>query len=368
MTTITAPFGFITHEDLFQQRVAVPGIPRVTTMVLDSARLWSDITDSLLANWTEQTEVAAEEYELPSFGTLQPLDPETGKPLPTNDIGATFKVAYPIQAGGDAWGGNRVTSKLMTVGEISKQVYRIQQNDRDWLVRHMLAAVYANVQWTYRDKTGIGGTKGLGDITIVPLANGDAVTYPHVGALAGATDNHYIAQAAAIADGTNPYITIDAKLKSHPSNAGRRILCYIPTALKASTMALDTFVPPMQSDIRPGTDTAYAVNAPDALPGEEVLGTIAGTSCWVIEMVSLPEANKIIAVMEGLPFLKMRTYPIPEYKGLFNEDDMTDPTCPTHRLLRFCGFGVANRVAALVYQVGNASYSISAAVTAPLPK
>ena len=359
---MTVAYGFISIEDLFNQRVQTVGPARVYTAVQQSAAEYTRVVNATLSEFAERTIDAQVQIELPGDGSLQPLDAD-GNPLPVSPSGK-YTVAFPIQGGGTAWGTNRVTRALLTVEEANRNTLDALQKDADWNIRHLLAALFDNVAWTYEDKAGPGGSKGMGTITVQPLANNDSVLYVRKGGVAPAADNHYLAQAAAIADATNPYETIETELLEHPSNTGR-ILCYIPTALKATTIALSTFKSVADPNVA-YTTTELATNVPQVGPGEEVLGYIEGTKCWIVLWSAMP-SDIILAKMEGKAVLKMREYPATELQGFFPETANVDGNHFVNRLLRYCGYGVHDRVGALVYRIGNAAYAIPTGYDAPLP-
>jgi len=359
---MTVAYGFISLQDLFNQRVQTVGPKRVFDAVEQSAAEYTRVANALLAEFAMVTTDAQVQVELPGDGSLQPLDAD-GNPLPVAPSGK-YTVAFPIQGAGTAWGTNRVTRAMLTVEEANRNTLDALQKDADWNTRHLLAALYDNVAYTYEDKVGPNGSKGLGTITVQPLANGDTVVYARKGGVAPATDSHYLAQAAAIADATNPYETIETELLEHPSNTGR-ILCYIPTNLKATTIALSTFKSVADPNIA-YTTTELATNVPSVGPGEEVLGYIEGTKCWIVLWSALPD-NYIIAKMEGRAVLKAREYPAPELQGFFPESHNVDGNHFVNRLLRYRGYGVEDRVGALVYRIGNAAYAIPTGYDAPLP-
>lgn len=359
---MTVAYGFISLQDLFNQRVVTAGPKRVYDAVERSAAEYTRVVNALLSEFATRTISAQTQVELPGDGSLQPLDAD-GNPLPVAPSG-NYTVGFPIQGAGTAWGTNRVTKALITVEESNRNTLDALQKDADWMIRHLLASIYDNVAWTFADKVGENGSKGLGNISIQPLANSDAVLYVRKGGIAAAVDNHYLAQAAAIADATNPYEVIEAELLEHPSNTGR-ILCYIPTSLKATTIALSTFKSVADPNVA-YTTTELATNVPQVGPGEEVLGYIEGTKCWIVLWSALP-ADYIIAKMEGKAILRMREYPAPELQGFFPEAHNVDGNHFVNRLLRYCGYGVEDRVGALVYRIGNGAYAIPTGYDAPLP-
>ena len=359
---MTVAYGFISLQDLFNQRVVTVGPKRVFDAVQKSAEEYTRVVNGLLAEFAAPTTDAQVQVELPGDGSLQPLD-EDGNPLPVAPSG-NYTVGFPIQGAGTAWGTNRVTRAKLTVDEANRNTLDAFQKDADWNIRHLLAAIYDNVAWTYADKTGAGGSKGLGNISVQPLANGDSVLYNRKGGVAPATDDHYLAQLNSIDDSHNPFETIEAELLEHPSNTGR-ILCYIPTDLKASIIALATFKSVADPNVA-YTTTELATNVPAVGPGEEVLGYIEGTKCWIILWSVLP-ASYIIAKMEGKAVLCRRENPEPELQGFFPEAQDVDGNHYVNRFLRYCGYGVQDRVGAVVYRIGNASYAIPSGYDAPLP-
>jgi hypothetical protein len=360
---MTTTFGYLRTTDLYTQRVTTVGIQRTFEAIRSHLDEYTRVIQGMLSEMAERTTIAQEQFELPGDGTLQPLD-EDGNPLPVMPSG-NYQVAYPIQGAGTAWGTNRISREMMTVEEAERFTLDAERRDADWLIRHMLAAVFDNVTWTYNDKVGANGAKGLGNITIQPLANGDAVVYTRKGAVVPATDNHYLAQADAIDDTHNPFPTIEAELTEHPSNGNRRILCYIPTALRDSVIGLTSFVDVADPNVSDPT-AAVATNVPNPGFGDEVLGYVRGTRCWIVLWSILP-SDMILAKVEGKAFLKMREYAAASLQGFFPENANVDGNHLITRMLRYCGFAVADRVAALVYRIGNASYAIPTGYDAPLP-
>jgi hypothetical protein len=71
-------------------------------------------------------------------------------------------------------------------------------------------------------------------------------------------------------------------------------------------------------------------------------------------VVSLPD-NYLLNVVDGRPPLAMREYPDAALQGFFPEIHSPDGARIERRFLRYCGFGVRNRVAASVTYVGVAT-------------
>lgn len=368
MANNAVAYGFLGIQDLFSQRVQAAGPQRIYTAITESLAEYTRITNNIMGSWIETTEIAQEQYELPAGGTLQPLD-EWGNPLPVQPSG-NYQVGYPIQGGGTAFGTNRITRAMLTVDEANRLTVNAMMQDKDWILRHALAALLTNTAWTYNDKLGPGGYKGLGNISIQPLANNDSVTYVRVGTGLAATDNHYVAQAANISDAANPFMNIRNLLIEHPSNSGP-FVCYLASNLLTQVQALTEFIE------NPRDNVIYSANANQLDlagvdmatilgPGKEILGKTKSSNIWLVDTPILPSGYAVTIALGSAPVLKMREYPAPELKGFFGEMHSDDGNQLLSRFIRYAGFGVANRVAAVVLQVGNASYQIPSAYTAPL--
>jgi hypothetical protein len=354
----TLAYGFVSLEHLAAERVTVVGEQRVYTAIQESLAEHTRQINALLSLFVEITTDHKIRYVLAGDGTLQPLD-EHGNPKVVRPSGY-YDVAFPIQGGGTAWGDNRVSRALMTVDEANRNTLDAQARDADWLRRHAMAAVFDDTAWTYEDEQ-------YGDLTIEPLASGDSVKYNKVGGTK-ATDTHYLAQAAAIDDSHNPFDDIYSELVEHPSNRDP-VVVYISTSLKATVMALTAFVEVVDRDLRYGVattqvDPGVSLDSIRGL-GDEVLGKV--NHCWIVEWRALPSGYMLAHAQGGGPVLKMREHPAPELRGLFAENHSPDGNLREVRMIRYCGFGVANRVGAVVYYVGGGAYAIPTGYDAPLP-
>lgn len=360
MAQITA-YGFATLEGVMTERVVTVGQKVVWDAVKNSAAEHDRIMRAMLSNWAAATTEYSERYYLPGTGTLQPLD-EFGNPRPVRPTGY-YDVAYPLHGAGTAWGNNRVTRAKMTVDEANRFTLDAQARDADWIRRHMLAAIYTNVTHVYDDQQ-------WGNLTIQPIANGDSVTYERFGG-AQSTDTHFLAQAAAIADGANPFPTIYDELREHPSNmvsSQNPVVVYVPTNLRATIQALATFYPLLSSNVRAGANESLAAEAVQKfmLFGDRVLGVVGDEGVVVVEWASLPNDYMIAHATGAGPFLAMREHPEPELRGVIMENFTPDGNANKTSWIRYAGFGARNRVAALAYRIGNAAYAIPTGYTAPL--
>lgn len=358
---MTIAYGFIGLEHLFQTRVSEAGVTRIWEAIQESAAEHSRVVQAMLSTLVVTTEVAQEQIELGNSGILQPLD-EWGNPLPVKPSGK-YQVAYPIKGGGTAWGDNRVSRALLTVEEANRNTVEAQNADANWLIYHLLAAVLDNTSYTFEDKAQ-GSMKGLGTITIQPLANNDAVTYNLIGG-GSQTDNHYLGQANAISDTDNPYPTIYAELKEHPSNSARpNVVSYVATNLVEATKGLTGFVEVDDVNIVKGANSDRIVGEIARGFGDDVIGRVDNN--WIVEWSRLPSSYIFSHATEGGPILKWREYPAAQLKGLFPESHSPDGNLQIQRLLRYGGAGVYNRVGACVTYIGNATYQIPSGYNTPL--
>lgn len=353
-------YGFVTLTDLYNTRVSDIGVDRIYTAIQQSAAEHTRQVNALLSLFCAKTTTALEQRELPGSGTLQPLD-ASGNPVPVKPSGS-YQVAYPIQGGGTAWGANRVTAAAMTVEEVNRHTVNAMNADADWIRRHMLAAVFTNTEWTFFDDIGPTGSQGLGNIVVKPLANGDSVEYVMVGG-GSATDNHYLYQSNAIDDSHNPFPTIKSELSEHVSNTPPYV-AYVATSLVSSIRGLTNFVEAKDGNIQKGANSDTLITTIPVGFGDELIGYVDGV--WIVEWRALPAGYLICHAQGAGTVLKMREYPFAELQGFFSESHSPDGNHKENRMIRYAGFGVDNRVAALVMQIGAGSYSIPSGYTAPL--
>lgn len=358
-------YGFAGLQDLASQRFTDVPLQTVQTAIRVSLAEHTRGINALLSGLVREINGATEykiRYQLPAGGSLQPLD-ANGIPVPVFPSGV-YDVAFPIQGGATAWGNNRVSREMMTVADADRFTVDAMDKDTDWMRRHILAAIFTNTTWSYGDDLH-------GALTIQPLANNDAVLYVRVGG-ASATDNHYFAQANAIGNSAdNPFPAIYAALDEHPSNSGPYI-AYVASNLVTSVQALANFREPRNTALIYGAnvttmkeelDVDMTSKLADSI-GDRLVGYVDGVN--VIEWRSLP-SNYIVAHASGVnDVVGMRQYEAPNLQGFFPEFWDVNGNQYQYSMIRYAGFGILNRVGALVYRIGNASYAIPAGFTAPL--
>lgn len=350
-------YGFIGLVDLFKERITSVGVQTVYAAINESVDMYQRELDELIAALVQRTTDYKLRYSLPTGGTLQPLD-EWGNPLPVQPAGY-YDIAFPIQGGGTGWGDDRVARALMTVDDANRNTLMVTTQDIDWMRRHIMSALFTNTTngWTFVDKL-------YGSLSIQGLANGDTVAYLRKGG-ASSTDDHYLAQANAIGAGAdNPYPIIEAELSEHPGNEGD-IVVFISTSLVATTKALATFHPASDPNVTPGSGTAVFTGEEKLLFGDKFLG-YEDSGVWIVEWKNMP-AGYMLAIATGADtILGMREYPAEELQGLFPEFQSVDGNRELNKFIRYAGFGVRNRVGAVVQRIGNGTYAVPTGYTAPL--
>lgn len=364
MANNTALYGFANLEYLFSQRIVTIQVETLQTAVAESLAEYSRQVNGLMSNIVELTTDYKRRYQLPASGTLQPMD-NNGNPKPVVPSGF-YDIAFPIYGAGTAWGTDRVSRAAMTVADANRFTMDALTRDADWMRRHILAALFTNTTYTYTDEA-------YGALTIQTLANSDSVIYVRKNGTAS-TDNHYLAQAASIATANNPFPTIYTALDEHPSNTGPYNV-YVATNLVSSITGLSSFRDVNDSSVIWGSGANLSVMGFDKNMtskdqfangiGDRVVGYADG--CNIIEWSALPSNYMIFHAGGVSDVLGMRQYPFPELQGFFPEFWNVNGNHIESRLMRYAGFGVQNRIAAGVYQIGAGSYSIPSGYTTPLP-
>lgn len=347
MTIKVAP-GFMDLIEMEKMRVTELGWNKVTEAIEVSAQLHTEAMDELLSAVVENVEQVKEKVEIPAATELQPLEGEFDRPKPTGYL-YSYEQGYPLFDAGHAWGTGRKTSAKMTIAEANKLTLQGLEADSRWMVNHILNPIFYPTSWVFVDKK-------WGNLTIQPLANGDSQEYVLVDGTTAA-DNHYLAQAAAIDNSNNPFPTIYTELTEHPENMGDPVV-YVPTGLKTSIEALSGFVKNENPAIAPGTATDTLNYLPSIPFGDKVLGMV--DDCWIVEWRRLP-AGYMLALIGDEPFIGWRQEPEPELRGLYPEFYVENGIQRIAALIRTSGFSVRRRAAALVCQIGSASYSAPAA-------
>ncbi|MBD3251290.1 hypothetical protein GF380_02340 [Candidatus Uhrbacteria bacterium] len=353
-------YGFHNLEDYFDLNLQDTRAPNIGDALNQAFATYSRIMDGMMQVLVEPTTNFKERWRQAGAGTLQPLS-ENGRPKPTRNI-EHYEVAYPLQRGGDSWGGNREARAKMTIGDVNRNVVEAMRKDKDWMIRHILAAMMDNTNWDYEDDDD-----EVGSLTIRALANGsgDSVKYSLRNGTR-ATDDHYLASADAISDSNNHYETMLSELKEHPSNSGPYV-AYIASNLVTSTKGLSDFVAVANPLIQYGTNADLTDSTVDSVLafGDEVLGSVG--SMIVVESSYLPDSYAIaVATGAGQP-LAMRQHPEASLQGLQAVPFVENSNYAGVDYYRIAGFGARRRVAACVGYFGvSGTYAVPSAYDAPL--
>jgi len=353
-------WGYVDLAHLMSERVvdASVGFPTVWKAITTTADYYNRELNAMLSSIVERTTDYSERVYLPGAGTLQPLN-EYMNPRPVRPSGY-FDVAYPIQMAGTAFGDTIISRAKLTVNDVMRNQANAQIRDRNWMRRHILAALLDNTTWVYPDEK-------WGSLTIQPLANGDTVAFPRNGGADAAVDTHHLYQAATISDANNPFSTIVTELREHPGNEDGQIVAYVPLGLEASIRALTSFHKTPDANVVAGSGADRLVNIPSPGFGQAVLG-YTDDGVWIVEWLALPAGYMLAHAQGGGPVLKMREEPEPELQGFFVTEAPGDGNLKEVHLRRRCGFGVSNRVGAVVMQIGAGSYSVPSGYSNPLPE
>lgn len=354
-------YGFLQLKDLAARRVTEVGVKVVNDAIDATVAEHNRQIQATLSLFAERTTEFKEKFTSSVAARLQPLD-QNGRARPIKPF-ASYGTAYPLQEGGSAWGANYRTGQKLTVQEANDITATLISADVRWLRDHILAALFTNANWTFNDDDHDA-------LTIKGPANGDSDIYQiFAGADTGATDTHFLAQAAAIADATNPFPTIYTELTEHPENQGD-VLVFVPTANKAAVQGLATFYPVRDPNISQGGNTAELTGSLGnvALPsGPASLLGYDSSGAWIAEWKTLPTDYLIGITLGGARPLKMREEAEASLQGFKKVAERNDHPFTESQYLRIAGFGAYNRVGVVVQRVGNGAYAIPTNYTSPMP-
>lgn len=354
-------YGFLNLKEVFLETIEDVGIPQVYDAITQSVTEHNRQLNSLTSLFVMNTSEYKVRYYTPSVARLQPLD-ENGRARPILPAGK-YDVAFPLQSAGSAWGANYISRVKMTVQQANNITAAMLTADARWMRDHILAALFydgnaAGTGWTFADPEH-------GSLGIFGLADADTVVYNVMaGSDSGATDDHYLAQAAAIADAANPFPAIYTELTEHPENGGE-VVVLVPTNLKASIEALTTFYPISDPNLRAGTGVTELVGR----LGVEVPGNVIGyvDKCWIVEWSILPNNYMIAVTTDGPRPIAMRQETNAQLQGFRLVAERNDHPFYESQWLRIAGFGAWNRVGAAVIRIGNANYAIPTGYSSPIP-
>lgn len=353
-------YGFMQLEDVYERRVADVEPEKIDDAIFQSADYHARDVNAMMDSLVMPTTVRDGAFELPTTGELQPGS-ENGIPVVTQDY-LEIAQGYPMWRGMDAFGFNRESYAKVTVGELDKMFLAVASKDARWMIQRMLAAVFTNSSWTFKEK-------GRTDLTVRGLAvTADGSIYMnHNGSLT--TANHYTGQANSISDTDNPYSANEAILRAHPANTGV-IVAYIGSGLVADTKAMNGFYPYNANDglVDYGSDIDLAANSAGQYIGfgNEVIGVVSET---VVVLSRRMPANYVVSIVQGVEKpLVMRQEPEAQLQGLQVIPVTVNSQWRRWDFYRKAGFAVRNPIAMAVRRIGDSSYAIPSGYDASVIK
>lgn len=253
-----------------------------------------------------------------------------------------WDIGLPLTQIGDRLSEDRVDSGYMTVGGFKAQLQSIMSRNNAAVRRDLLTAIFYNLARVASDPV-------FGNITVQPLASGDAVIYPPViNAAAGAIDDHYLAAATLNAAAmTAAYLELVEHFGQDQS--GDNVICFGSPASVATIAALAGYTADVDRFLVPGDNTTSLASIPLA-PG---ITTGRWNSVWVNEWSYIPDNYLLFIHLDQPKPLYMREDPSETGLGtglqLVNKD-IEHPITNLHFEHRY-GFGVANRLNGVVLNI-----------------
>lgn len=297
-------------------------------------------------------------YKLPMSGRMQ----RRGGQARSGAVKAVgqWDVALPLEEFGDAIAGDRVAMAYMTLPEYDRHLDGIMLRNANTRRHELLRTLFRNDSRTFVDDN-------YGDLTVVPLANGDAVLYPPVqGSESEAMSDHFLVSgyaASAISDVNNPVKVMVRKLVQRfgAEQGNSNIGIFIHSDQTDKVMDLADFEEVTDRFVVLGADGNTLTGLPQNVPGR-VIGRVNGA--WVIEWDFIP-TGYAMGIHFGAPRPVLQRVD-PADTGLTSglqlvSNDEKYPFQGSEWSDRF-GLGVGNRLNGVVMQLTtDVSYTIPAA-------
>jgi len=267
-------------------------------------------------------------YKLPGSGELQRVGRQS-RPADVKASG-TWDVSMTLEEHAASIARDRVSMGYMNMQEFNRHVETVKRQDRNTVRKEMLRALLNNAQRTFADEV-------RGDLTIVPLANGDAVKYPPIiGSIDDATAQHYITSgfaAGSISDANNPIPILVNTLEQHfgTPTGGSNIVVFLNNAQTTAFQNLSNFDPV------PNRFVHYGLNV--SLVDEE---SISGE-----DQYDSPLPGRIIGETDSALLSEWRWFPA-GYLGAFQ----LDAEKPLFKRIDPAGTGLGNGELMLVSEDG----------------
>jgi hypothetical protein len=297
-------------------------------------------------------------YKLPMGGRMQ----RRGGQARAGAVKAVgqWDVALPLEEFGDAVAGDRVSMAYMTIQEYDRQLDGIMLRSKNTRRHELLRTLFRNDSRSWEDEN-------YGALTLVPLANGDAVVYPPIqGSESEATSDHFLVSgyaASAISDTNNPVRTMVRKLVQRfgAEQGNSNIGIFIHSDQLNLIADLADFEEVTDRFVVLGADGNTLSGLPQNVPGR-VVGRVDGA--WIIEWDWIP-TGYLMGIHFGAPRPVLQRVD-PAETGLSTglqlvSSDEKYPFEGSQWSDRF-GLGVGNRLNGVVMQLkASGSYDIPAA-------
>lgn len=358
----TLVYGLHDMEEYADRSVASVGYQEVTAGVQEWLRAYTDVTNRFLAATMETNSAwntsPIARTRLPYVVDYQLVD-EDGKADPVTQY-LTYEIGLPLYRRELADGYSWERSLIRTVQDVSDFLNQVQQADSRFFRAMAKQALLYKTAWTFNSNEEDVNVPAT--IPVLPLANGDTQTYPKKnGTLSVA--NHYIAQAAAIADATDPFPVIAALHKGYATSLRPDLVSFVPTNVVAEVRGLtDMYLVEPTRFVTPAQASATLSEAiqGDLYFGDEVIGEHS-SGVVVVEWSDLPD--DYIITMDFSPGkrpLGLRQKAEPELQGLLASGELFGHygNERVNRVRRIAGIGVVNRTAASAYfvEAGDTTY------------
>lgn len=348
---MSAIFGLASLSASDYQYVKTAGEEVIYEATMEYTRMFTEqIARAESVFISGMTENHNERFKLPGTGRMSRR--VAGVRGPAVRAYGGWDVAFPLYDFEEAVVSDDVDFAYMTPQEYQNAVDTILNRytvERRWQLFHALFDDQGGSSETFSDRQ-------WGNLTIVPLANGDAVTYPPVeGSITEATDDHYLETGyagTAISDANNPLVTIREELVEHfgTTTGGENVVVFCHQDETPYIEDLTDFDPVEDRFIRSGDNRDVPFNLPN------VPGTIKGRSngVWVVEWRHLPD-NYMLGVHLDAPAPCVERVD-PADTGLPRGLNLvaTDTTHPLQSAIYRGRFGIAvrNRLNGVAMEVG----------------
>ena len=263
-----------------------------------------------------------------------------------------WDVALPIDAWETAFASDEVSMAYMTAGDLDRHFTSITAAYVNSQRYEILKTLFRNTNRTFVDPL-------QGSLTVVPLANGDGTLYPAViGSDTEADDTHHLESGyayTAISDTNNPLVTIKNELTEHfgITEGGENIVVVVNSRETPYLQALTDYVPVLDSFVVPGDQTMVIAGRPSLPASFRLVGRSNGV--WIAEWDYMP-AGYMVGRHMGFPApLAKRVDPSDTGLGTGGLDLVARESDHPFEAAFYrtrCGYGVVNRLNAVVMELG----------------